>query len=232
MRNAIRCIVADDEPLAVQLLADYIQKTPGCELIFHSTNILQIAEYLEEHNCDLIFLDIQMPELTGIQFLKQIDTNCKVIFTTAYSEYALESYQFDVIDYIVKPVTYERFLASIDKFKRFVSAAQDSNNEAESIFIKTEYRIQQVNLSSVLFIEAKRDYLAFHTTEGKIMTLDSLRNMEQLLPSKRFIRIHKSYIINIGKIEFIERGKIVINQFYLPVGDYYKEHVSKIIRLK
>jgi Response regulator of the LytR/AlgR family len=173
-----------------------------------------------------------MPELTGIQFLKQIDTNCKVIFTTAYSEYALESYQFDVIDYILKPVTYERFLASIDKYKRLVFNGQDSKIEPESIFIKTEYRIQQVNLSSVLFIEAKRDYLAFHTTEGKIMTLDSLRNMEQLLPSKRFIRIHKSYIINIGKIEFIERGKIVINQVYLPVGDYYKEHLSKIIRLK
>lgn len=232
MHNAIRCIVADDEPLAVQLLADYIQKTPGCELIFHSTNILQVTEFLKEHHCDLIFLDIQMPELTGIQFLKQIDTNCKVIFTTAYSEYALESYQFDVIDYILKPVTYERFLASIDKYKRLVFNGQDSKIEPESIFIKTEYRIQQVNLSSVLFIEAKRDYLAFHTTEGKIMTLDSLRNMEQLLPSKRFIRIHKSYIINIGKIEFIERGKIVINQVYLPVGDYYKEHLSKIIRLK
>ena len=232
MRNAIRCIVADDEPLAVQLLADYIEKTHGCELIFQSTHILQVAEFLKEHHCDLIFLDIQMPELTGIQFLKQINANCKVVFTTAYSEYALESYQFDVIDYILKPITYERFLASIDKFKRLVSAGEDFDNEPESIFIKTEYRIQQVNLSTVLFIEAKRDYLAFHTTEGKIMTLDSLRNMEQLLPSKKFIRIHKSYIINIGKIEFIERGKIVINQTYLPVGDYYKEHLSKIIRLK
>jgi two-component system LytT family response regulator len=232
MRNAIRCIVADDEPLAVQLLADYIQKTPGCELIFHSTHILQVTDFLKEHHCDLIFLDNQMPELTGIQFLKQMNANCKVVFTTAYSEYALESYQFDVIDYILKPITYERFMASIDKFKRLVSAGEDFDNEPESIFIKTEYRIQQVNLSSVLFIEAKRDYLAFHTTEGKIMTLDSMRNMEQLLPSKRFIRIHKSYIINIGKIEFIERGKIVINQFYLPVGDYYKEHLSKIIRLK
>src|SRR5438045_3516703 len=131
MQTNIRCIVADDEPLAVQLLANYIQKTPACELVFKSTNILHVLKYLETNNCDLIFLDIQMPELTGIQFLKLVQDKSKFIFTTAYPEYALQSYEYDVLDYLVKPITYERFLMSIQKYKRSYSIVQTISKQTE-----------------------------------------------------------------------------------------------------
>jgi two-component system, LytTR family, response regulator len=229
MSDTIRCVVIDDEPLAVRLLVDYVRKTPGCEVVFQTTSILQATKYLEENKADLVLLDIQMPELTGMQWLKQMQGMIKVILTTAYSEYALEGYQYDVIDYLLKPITYERFFMAIQKFKRTLPVTETINKETESIFLKTEHRIQQVMLNALLYIEARRDYLAFHTTEGKILTLESLRHMESILPANRFIRIHKSYIINLAKIDFIEKSRVVIQGTYLPVGESFKENLTRII---
>lgn len=229
MTNAIRCVVIDDEPLAVKLLADYVRKTPGLELVFSTTKVLETLPLLQEGKADLLFLDIQMPELTGLQLIKVIGQACKVILTTAYQEYALQSYEYDVADYLLKPVTFERFAVSIQKARQRLQEATTSP-EPGYIFIKTEYRIQKVTLASILYIEALRDYIAFHTEQEKILSLESMRHMEEVLPSRQFIRIHKSYIINKDNIDFLERGKIVIRGQYLPVGDTYKEQVQQQIK--
>jgi len=231
--NPVRCIVVDDEPLAVELLADYLHKTPGVEVVLKTTHVLDALHSVQQGKADLLFLDIQMPELTGIQFIKIMRNACQVILTTAYAEYALEGYEYDVVDYLLKPVTFERFMLAIEKAKRRL-AGVSSNPKPEAqdhIFIKTEYRIQKIDLADILYIEALRDYIAVHTSAGKILSLESLRNMEDLLSPHHFIRIHKSYIINKSKIQFLERGKVVINKQYLPVGDTYRAKFLTSIKM-
>lgn len=233
MPDPIRCIVVDDEPLAVELLADYLQKTPGMQVVLKTTHVLDALHSVQQGNADLLFLDIQMPELTGIQFMKIIRNACPVILTTAYGEYALEGYEYDVVDYLLKPVTFERFMLAVEKAKRRLEQAtpKEMPQSVEHIFIKTEYRIQKIDLNDILYIEALRDYIAIHTPAGKILSLESLRNMEEILPASSFIRIHKSYIIHQNKIEFLERGKVVINKQYLPIGDTYKEKLLSRIKM-
>lgn len=232
----IRCVVVDDEPLAVKLLTDYIGKTPGFEAVLSTTHVLDALQFVQEGKADLIFLDIQMPELSGIQFMKIIRNSCKVILTTAYNEYAIEGYEHDVVDYLLKPITFDRYMIAIQKARlrlqeKATETALPPASSEEHIFIKTEYRIQKIAFASILYIEALRDYIAFHTATGKILSLESMRNMEALLPEHRFIRIHKSYIINKEKIDFLERGKVVINNQYLPVGDTYKEKLMAQIKI-
>ncbi|MBN9384846.1 MAG: response regulator transcription factor [Chitinophagaceae bacterium] len=231
----IRCIIVDDEPLAVALLADYVSKTPGLQTVLRTTHVLEALQAVQEDKADLLFLDIQMPELTGIQFMKIIRKKCKVILTTAYAQYAMEGYEHDVVDYLLKPVTLDRFIISVEKAKDRIrpSTAPLIDNSAEvpaqarqdHIFIKTEYRIQRVDLSDINYIEALRDYIAIHTGAGKILSLESMRHMEEILPESRFLRIHKSYIVNRDKIDYLERGRVVIGKEYLPIGDTYKEKV-------
>ena len=216
MPNLIRCIVADDEPLAVQLLAGYIQKTPGCEMVFQSTSILQVAKYLEENHCDLILLDIQMPELTGIQFLKQIKGNCRVIFTTAYSEYALESYQFDVIDYLLKPFNQERFDKAIAKWndqkpvstqkatQDLLDSASMSPSQSQRIVVKNGSKIKIIPVHDVFYLEAADDYVKIHTTEGYFLKNKTMSHFEQSLDSEQFVRSHRSYIVNVQQITRID----------------------------
>jgi two-component system LytT family response regulator len=218
----IRCIIVDDEPLAVALLADYVTKTPGLEAVLRTTHVLEALQAVQEDKADLLFLDIQMPELTGIQFLKIIRNRCKVILTTAYTQYALDGYEHDVADYLLKPITLDRFMIAVQKAKeRMVSPPRRQDH----IFIKTEYRIQRVDLAAIQYIEALRDYVAVHTGTGKILSLESMKHMEEVLPEDQFIRIHKSYIINCSRIDFLERGRVVIGKEYLPIGDTYKEKV-------
>ncbi|BAV07587.1 two component transcriptional regulator, LytTR family [Filimonas lacunae] len=224
-------MVIDDEPLAVKLLADYIRKTPGLELVYSTTKVLEALPVLEDGGIDLLFLDIQMPELTGLQLIKVLGPRCKVVLTTAYQEYALQSYEYDVADYLLKPVTFDRFALCIQKVRsRLQETTPQPVASAAYIFVKTEYRVQKVTLDSLLYIEALRDYIAFHTTEEKILSLESMRHMEEVLPAQQFIRIHKSYIINKDNIDFLERGKVVIRGQYLPIGDTYKEIVQQKIK--
>lgn len=232
---AIRCIVIDDEPLAVKLLADYVRKTPGLELVFTTTKALEALPWVEAGKADLLLLDIQMPELTGLQFMNLVGRYCKVILTTAYNEYALQGYEYDVVDYLLKPVTLARFTVAIQKARlRLQEATAAVTTPAPPpdpfIFVKTEYRIQRIELDDILYIEALRDYIAFHTRNQKILSLESMRHMETVLPAHRFLRIHKSYIVNKSNIEFLERGKIVVSGQYLPIGDTYKEQVLQQIK--
>jgi len=237
---AIRCIILDDEFPAVQLLSDYVLKTAGLELALKTTSPTEAIAWIAENKADLIFLDVQMPELTGIEVMNIIrHSQTKVILTTAYAEYALAGYEHDIVDYLLKPVTFERFLIAAGKAKerlnlKATEVKNDSNpnNRPEFVFIKTEYRIQKILLSSILYIEALGDYIAFHTTtNGKILSLERMKNIEETLPKQDFIRIHKSYLINIHQIDYLERARIVINKEYLPVGDSYKEAVKQKLGL-
>jgi DNA-binding LytR/AlgR family response regulator len=232
--SLIRCIVIDDEPLAVKLLSDYIRKTPALELVFTTTKVLDALPLVQEGKADLLFLDIQMPELSGLQFMNIIGNNCKVIVTTAYNEYALQGYEHDVVDYLLKPITFERFMIALQKarlrLQEVAPVAASGPATDQYIFVKTEYRIQKIELRSILYIEALRDYIAFHTTGDKILSLETMRRMEEVLPTQQFIRIHKSYMVNKDNIDFLERGKVVVKGAYLPVGDTYKENL--LLRVK
>ncbi|TDO19972.1 LytR/AlgR family response regulator transcription factor [Pedobacter duraquae] len=235
--NMLKCVVVDDEFPAVKLLGDYIVKTPGLELSFKSTSAMEALEYIGQHQVDLLFLDIQMPELTGMELVKIIKhAPIHVIITTAYTEYAIEGYEHDVADYLLKPVTFERFLVSINKVRLRISAsrvslAPDRNPSPAYIFIKTEYRVQKVLLASIQYIEGLGDYITIHTPTGKILSLERMKNMEGMLPSS-FLRIHKSYIVNIDQIDFIEKGRIIVNKEYLPVGESFKDKVRLHLGLK
>jgi len=221
----IRCVIVDDEPLAVTLLVQYVEKVPGLTVVFKTTHVLEALQVIEAGDADLLFLDIHMPELSGMQFMKIIGNRCKVILTTAYTEYALEGYELDVVDYLLKPFSFDRFMMAVIKAKERLEQKQavPAKEAPDHIFVRAEYRIQKIDLDSIFYIEALRDYIAFHTPAGKILSLESMKKMETVLPAATFIRIHKSYIINRNKIEFLDRGKVVVNGQYLPVGETYRE---------
>jgi DNA-binding LytR/AlgR family response regulator len=224
MENKIRCVVVDDEPWAMELISDYILRTPELELIHKTTSPLQALSVVQQGCVDVIFVDIQMPELTGIQVMEAIRNNCKIIITTAYSVYAIDGFEFDVVDYLLKPVTYDRFLTAVKKLLRLTENRQeDDARQPDYVLIKTESRIQKVEFASIRYIEGLRDYIAFHTSSGKMLTLDNLKNMEAILPAGKFLRIHKSYIISMDKITAVSKGKVIIDNIHLPIGDTYKK---------
>jgi len=232
----IKCLVIDDEPFAVQLLSDYINKSNDLELVQAFTDPIKAFHFLNENSIDLIFMDIQMPELTGIQLIKLIPPSCNVIFTTAYSEYALESYDFDVVDYLLKPISFERFLLSVEKFKNRFSKKDTptvaSENQPNFIFVKSGHRTLKINLSDILFLESQSDYVAIHSKEKKILTLENMSFFEKNLPKDQFIRVHRSYIISIPKIDFIERNRITINDTLIPISKTYQDHFWNFVGKK
>jgi DNA-binding LytR/AlgR family response regulator len=222
----IRCILVDDEPLAIRLLADYIEKTPGLELVFSTTHPLQALDQIRCGVADAVFLDVQMPQLNGVDLMKMIrHSGCRVILTTAYTQYAFEGYEHDVVDYLLKPITYQRWSIAIAKLRERIGSAAVELFVRDPVFIKTGHRIQRIDLDSIYYIEGLRDYIAFHTTGGKFLTLENLKEMETLLPADSFIRIHRSYIINKFRLDYLEKGRVVIGKDYLPIGDTYKEEV-------
>ncbi|MGZ3754249.1 MAG: LytR/AlgR family response regulator transcription factor [Mucilaginibacter sp.] len=241
----IRCLVVDDEPLALHILEDYISKVPFLELVKSTTNPIEALTLVQEGNIDLVFLDVQMPELTGIQFLKISNGKTKVILTTAYSQYALEGYELDVVDYLLKPIAFDRFFKSAQKAQGVIqphvkqAAAepvhqiqpqqQQPDFSSDFIFVKSEYKIQKVYLHQILFIEGLKDYISIFTENERIITLQNMKKMEDTLPEKHFIRVHKSYIVALNKIDSIERSRIFIGDKIIPVGDTYRDHFFKVI---
>ena len=241
----IRCLVVDDEPLALHILEDYISKVPFLELVKSTTNPIEALTLVQEGNIDLVFLDVQMPELTGIQFLKISNGKTKVILTTAYSQYALEGYELDVVDYLLKPIAFDRFFKSAQKAQGVIqphvkqAAAepvhqiqpqqQQPDFSSDFIFVKSEYKIQKVYLHQILFIEGLKDYISIFTENERIITLQNMKKMEDTLPEKHFIRVHKSYIVALNKIDSIERSRIFIVDKIIPVGDTYRDHFFKVI---
>jgi two-component system LytT family response regulator len=240
----IRCLIVDDEPLALHILEDYMSKIPFLQLIKATTNPIEALTLVQEGNVDLVFLDVQMPELTGIQFLRIANGKAKVILTTAYPQYALEGYELDVIDYLLKPIAFDRFFKSVQKAQAIlnpptasgvkpVQAEQPQQPQqsllSDFIFVKTEHKIQKVYLNDILFIEGLKDYISIFTAAERIITLQNMKKMEDALPAKHFIRVHKSYIVSINKIDSIERSRIFIADKIIPVGDTYREEFFKIV---
>ncbi len=235
----IRCLVIDDVPLALLILVVFISKMPFLQLVMVTTYHIEALLLVQEGNFYLVFLDVQMPELTGIQFLRIANGKTKVILTTAYPQYALEGYELDVIDYLLKPIAFDRFFKSVQKAQSIiqpsakqevkVEAAQQSDFLSDFIFVKTEHKIQKVYLNDILFIEGLKDYISIFTPAERIITLQNMKKMEDALPEKHFIRVHKSYIVSINKIDSIERSRIFINDKIIPVGDTYREEFFKIV---
>ena len=238
----IRCLIVDDEPLALHILEDYMSKIPFLKLVKATTDPIEALTLVQEGNIELVFLDVQMPELTGIQFLRIANGKAKVILTTAYPQYALEGYELDVIDYLLKPIAFDRFFKSVQKAQTILQPASakpqvieqtpqppQANLLSDFIFVKTEHKIQKVYLNDVLFIEGLKDYISIFTTAERIITLQNMKKMEDALPEKHFIRVHKSYIVSINKIDSIERSRIFIGDKVIPVGDTYREEFFKII---
>ncbi|WP_316801668.1 LytTR family DNA-binding domain-containing protein [Pedobacter nototheniae] len=238
----IRCIVVDDKPLAIDILNDYVGKVPDLSLVFSSTNPLEALEYVMKNEVDLVFLDIQMPQLNGVQFMKIVSGKCKVILTTAYSEYALDGFENDAIDYLLKPISFERFYKAVQKAQHYFDSAPQTNPKIEQlptivkendfIFVKTEYKLVKINTEDILYVEGMQNYVAIHTKTGKVMSLQNIKKTEEQLPKKQFIRVHKSYIIAVNKIISIERSRIYIGETIISLGDVYKDEFYKIIEGK
>ncbi|MFV5703308.1 LytR/AlgR family response regulator transcription factor [Flavobacterium sp. XS2P12] len=233
----MKCIAIDDEPLALELISGYIKKTPFLEFIAEFTNPFTAMDFLLKNPIDLVFIDINMPELSGIELLKALPVLPKIIFTTAYSEYGAESYEFNAVDYLLKPVKYDRFLKGVNKVidisslkKGETNMSSSSEPHSQSVLIKSGSKTFKIATDDILYIEAAGNYMLFYTLKGKIMTLLPMNDILKLLPSNTFIRIHKSYIISLKHIEIIEKAVVIINKTRIPIGITYRAHFSSIIK--
>ena len=237
----LKCLIVDDKPLAIDLLADYVSKVYFLELMATTTNPLEGLTIVREQNIDLVFLDIQMPELNGIQFIKIAGKQCRIILTTAYSKYALDGYEHDVVDYLMKPIPFERFYRAAEKARQLIHSEKSSTattepsskeQPAEYLFVKTEHRIQKVNFRDILYIEALQNYISINTAEGRILSLLTMKKIEEQLPKKDFVRVHKSFIVGLRHISSVERSRIFIGDVIIPVGDNYRDGFYEVIELK
>jgi two-component system, LytTR family, response regulator LytT len=231
----IRTIAIDDEPLALQLISGYIKKTPFLEFAESFENPLVALEYLEGNEVDLIFLDIQMPDLPGIELAKMISKETKVVFTTAYEKYALEGFRLEAVDYLLKPFGYDEFLTAANKVKKIVDLEIKANSVIETnnnfLFLKADYKIRRINYDEILYIEGLKDYIKiFLKNEPKpIISHYSLKLLEAKLPASMFMRIHRSFIVNLNCISTVDRFRIVFGKEYLPVSDQYKDKFQKYL---
>ena len=231
----INCIAIDDEPLALTQIAGYIEKTPFLTLINKFESAFQAISFLQENEIDLMFVDINMPDLSGMDFVKSLKNPPKVIFTTAYSEYAIEGFKVDAIDYLLKPIGYSDFLKAADKAKERISPKITEDTHIESnekfLFIKSEYKILRINLSDIKYIEGMREYVRIHIeNQTAVMSLMSMKKMEEYLPDSNFMRIHRSFIVNLNKIHTIERNRIIFdNEVYIPISEQYKAKFQEFL---
>ena len=225
----ITTIAIDDEPLALQLITGYIDKTPALKLIGKFDNPLDAADFLADAMVDLIFVDVQMPDLSGIEFTRLLDKGPKIIFTTAFEKYALEGYKLEIVDYLLKPFSYQEFLAAVHKVQKQLRLEQKVPEKVgvnnEFLFLKSDYKIKRINFNDILYIEGLKDYVKVYTQNSSkpVLSLTSLKLLETKLPETKFMRIHRSFIVNLEKIDTIERSRIVFGKEYIPVSDQYKE---------
>ncbi len=226
--STLRCIAVDDEPLALEVIRHFAAKVPGLELVGTYANPLQALERLRNEPADLVFLDIHMPDLTGLQLLESLHPMPMVIFTTAYSQYAVDSYERDALDYLLKPILFDRFLKAVNKAFREQKARDEQPEIAKEefgsfLFIKSDTRYFKVELEDILFIEGMRDYVAVHTPKQKILTLMSMTKILEKLPPDRFMRVHKSFIVGIRHIDLVQNHRIKIGGKEIPISNSYRD---------
>ncbi|WP_343624158.1 LytTR family DNA-binding domain-containing protein [Flavobacterium lindanitolerans] len=229
--RTIRCAILDDEPMAVALLSKYVEKISSFELVKATTNPFEILELIAQTTIDVLFIDIQMPELTGIQMMEMLGNKTKFVITSAYSEYALKGYEHNVVDYLLKPISFDRFYKCIQKIESLAQekpaptveiAAKTEEKPDEFLFIKTDGKLVKINLNDLLLVEGLKDYLYLHLKNEKLIVLDTLKEFEAKLPASDFMRVHKSYIIRLDQIETIERNRVFIQKNIIPIGETYK----------
>jgi len=231
----LKTIAIDDEPLALRLVSDYVSKTPFLELAGSFDNPLDAIDFLSSQSVDLIFVDIQMPDLTGIEFARSLENAPKIIFTTAYEKYALEGFKLNAIDYLLKPFSYEEFLKAAQKARKQseLEASTVPLIEANSqfLFLKSEYKIRRINFNDILYIEGLKDYIKVYTTgeDKPVLSLNSMKSLEEKLPEDQFMRVHRSFIVNLNKISIIERSRIIFGKTYIPVSDQYKDKFQEYL---
>jgi two-component system, LytTR family, response regulator len=238
----IKALALDDEPLALRVIESHAAKIPFLQLELSTTNAVEALVRAQQGDIQLLFLDIQMPDLTGIQFMQLMKNQCKIILTTAYPQYALEGYEYSVVDYLLKPISFDRFLKAVQKVQETLQAPPQyiAENQAitpidtpqiaqDFIFVKTEYKLQRVPYADILFIEGGKNYITIHTPKERILSLMTLSKIEEMLPTPQFLRVHKSWLVSINKIDSVERQRIFIGKVIIPVGDTYKDDFMKIV---
>lgn len=231
----IRCVAIDDEPLALGKMSDYISKTPFLELAGTFRSALESISMISDDYIDLLFIDINMPDLNGLDFVRSLKDRPKVIFTTAFSEYAFEGFKVNALDYLLKPIGYNDFLKSANKARKYfdsiIPADKTETRNREFLFIKADYRINKISFRDIIYIEGMREYVRIHLTGGRsLMPLYSLRVLEEQLPSEMFMRVHRSYIVNLEKISSVEHNRIVFDgKVFIPVSEQYREGFQKFL---
>ncbi len=231
----IRVIAIDDEPLALKLVANYVEKTPFLELIESFDNPVEAMGFLDQNPVDLMFLDIQMPDLKGTEFARLLTNGPKIIFTTAYEKYAIEGFRLDAVDYLLKPFSYEEFLSAVQKAKKLIGLEKKELSTIEAnkkfLFLKSEYKIRRINFNDITYIEGLKDYIKVYVRNEvhPILSLSTLKAIEAKLPESKFMRVHRSFIVNLEHVETIERSRIVFGNKYIPVGDQYKEKFQEFL---
>ena len=237
----MKCIIIDDEPLAIDVVESYVQQVGGIEIVAKCTNPLEAITLLNKHQVDLVFLDIEMPNLTGIDLVKAIDNIPQFIFTTAYPEYALDGFNLNATDYLVKPIPFHRFLKAISRAKEkyelenkvIISTPLKEGttlvNVDNFIFVKSEYENIKINIDTIIYLQGLKDYIKIYTsnTQKPVLTLSSFKDILDKLPASKFIRVHKSYVVSIEHIKAIQKSKILVGDIRIPVGETYKETVMK-----
>lgn len=232
----LNCIIIDDEPLAMELLQSYVEKTPCLQLVgTYSSAVQAMTEMTGKAPVHILFLDIQMPGLNGLEYSKLVNEQTKIVFTTAFERYALESYKVNALDYLLKPISYADFMQAVNKAvnwfelqnRNISSNSHPAPSKAEYLYVKSDYKLIQIPLEKILYIEGLKDYIKIHLeNEPKpVLSLLSMKSMEEKLPADRFIRIHRSYIVQKSKIKVIDRGRIVFNKEYIPISDSYKQEL-------
>ena len=221
MRNKLKCVVVDDEPMAREIIETYIAKTPNLELISSCKNATEAILFAQENEVDLFFIDINMPEISGLSLAKIIHKKTQIIFTTAYREYAIDGFNLNVVDYLLKPIAFDRFLQAVQK----VSLSEITATKNDFMFVRSDRKMVKIDFNSILYIESLNDYLKIFTTEKTIIIRETIRSLEEKLPSKKFIRIHRSFIISLKNITSYTNEFIEINQKALPISRSYKESV-------
>lgn len=231
----LKCIIVDDEPLALELMASYAEKTPFLELYGKYNSAVLALNEINFHDIDLIFLDIQMPDLNGLEFSRLLPPDVRVVFTTAFEQYALEGFKANALDYLLKPVNYNEFLAAARKAQEWFSlkhqAQVNIGPEDDFIYVKSDYKLVQIRLSDILYIEGLRDYLKIYL-EGEarpVLTLGSMKAMEERLPSPRFMRVHRSYIVQMSKVRTMDKGQIIFGKVRISISDTYKTEIAAYI---
>lgn len=228
----IKCAVIDDEPLALGLIAGYIKKTPNLELCGTYSSAVQAMKMLPENPVDLLFLDIQMPELNGLEFSKMVPEKTRIVFTTAFGQYAIDGYRVNALDYLLKPISYADFIEAVNRATEWFNLKLKSENDKSSdksynpdyIYVKSDYKLIQIELDKILYIEGLKDYVKIYTEDNPrpILSLISMKSLEEKLPEERFLRVHRSFIVQKQKIKIIDKGRIVFGKEYIPISETYK----------